>query len=127
MEMDMYPFKICPKCAYTWKTRDDFLVDPSICLVGFQARFEETESGYYLFNHNLRENHCDTTLAMEVEVFLSLLTGTMFTDIKAKTPICEMHCSNVEDLSQCPVECKNAFAREIMQTFSQCNLEDALN
>jgi len=123
----MDPFKMCPKCAYTWKTREDFLEDPSICLIGFQASFEETESGYYLFNHSLRGNPCDTTLAMEVEVFLSLLTRTMFTDIKAKTPICEMHCSSVEDLSQCPVECKNAFAREIMQTFSQCNLEDALN
>ena len=123
----MDPFKMCPKCAYTWKTREDFLEDPSICLIGFQASFEETESGYYLFNHSLRGNPCDTTLAMEVEVFLSLLTRTMFTDIKAKTPICEMHCSNVEDLSICPVECKNAFAREIMQTFSQCNLEDALN
>ena len=127
MEMAMDPFKMCPKCAYTWKTREDFLEDPSICLIGFQASFEETESGYYLFNHSLRGNPCDTTLAMEVEVFLSLLTRTMFTDIKAKTPICEMHCSSVEDLSQCPVECKNAFAREIMQTFSQCNLEDALN
>ena len=47
----MDPFKICPKCAYTWKVRDDFLEDLSICLVGFQASFKETESGHYLFNH----------------------------------------------------------------------------
>jgi hypothetical protein len=123
MEMDMDPFKICSKCGYTWKTKGDFLEDPSICLVGFQDSSEETESGYYMFNHNLRGNHCDTTLTMEVEVFLSLLTGAMFTDIKAKIPICEMRCSSVENLSQCSVECKDAFAREVMKTFSQCNLE----
>jgi len=116
----MDPFKICPKCAYTWKTRDDFLEDPSICLVGFQASSKETESGHYLFNHNLRGNHCDTTLAVEVEAFLSLCKGNIFTDVKFESPLCEAHCTRVEDLSQCPVECKNAVAREIMQTFSQC-------
>ena len=79
----MNPFKICSKCAYTWKVRDDFLGDPSICLVGFQASSKETESGYYLFNHILDGNQCNTTLAVEVEDFLSLHKGTMFTDINS--------------------------------------------
>ena len=113
-------FKICTKCAYTWRDIDDFLKDPTICLVGFQASSMETESGYYLFNHNLAENQCDTTLAVEVEVFLSLHKKTMFTDIKFGSPRCEAHCTRVDDLSQCPVECKNAVAREIMQAFSKC-------
>ncbi len=116
----MIPFKICTKCAYTWRVIDDFLKDPFICLVGFQASFDETESGLYLFNHIPEENHCATTLAVEVETFLSLYRGTMFTDIKFKSPQCEGHCTRVEDLSQCRVECKNAVAREIMQAFSTC-------
>jgi hypothetical protein len=116
----MKPFKICPKCAYTWKSRDDFLGDPSVCLVGFQANFKETEPGHYFFNHILGDNHCDTTLAVEVETFLSLYKGNMFTHIKFGSPTCEEHCSSVADLDQCPVECKNAVARKIMQAFSQC-------
>jgi len=120
--MKMNPFKSCSKCGYTWKVRDDFLGDPSICLVGFQASFKETESGYYLFNHILEGDQCNTTLAVEVEAFLSLHKGTMFTDIKFESPMCEMHCTSVEDLSQCPVECKNAVAREIMKAFSQCKI-----
>ena len=119
----MKPFKICPKCSYTWKSRNDFLGDPSVCLVGFQANFKETEAGHYLFNHNSGGNHCSTTLAVGVEAFLSLHKGTMFTDIKFESPMCEEHCSRVEDLSQCPVECKNAVAREIMQAFSKCKCE----
>jgi hypothetical protein len=94
------------------------LGDPSLCLVGFQANSKETESGYYLFNHILAGNQCDTTLAVEVEAFLSLHKGTMFTDIKFGSPLCEAHCTRIEDLSQCPVECKNAVARKIMQVFS---------
>ena len=120
--LKMNPFKICSKCAYTWRVRDDFLEDPSICLVGFQASSIEGESGYYLFNHILDGNRCDTTLAVEVEAFLSLHKGTMFADIKFKSPLCEGHCTRVEDLSQCPVECKNAVAREIMQAFSPCKI-----
>ena len=116
----MNPFKICSKCGYTWKVRDDFLGDLSICLVGFQASAKETECGYYLFNHILEGNQCNTTLAVEVEAFLSLHKGSMFTDIKFKSPMCELHCVRVEDLSQCPVDCTNAIAREIMQAFSQC-------
>lgn len=59
----MDPFKICPKCSHTWNTRDDFLKDLSICLIGFQASFKETESGHYLLNYNsggqsLRNDNC---------------------------------------------------------------------
>ncbi len=118
----MNPFKICSNCEYTWRVRDDFLGDPSICLVGFQASFKETESGYYLFNHNLTGNRCNSTLALKVEAFLSLHKGTMFADIKFESPMCEAHCTNVEDLSQCPNECKNAVAREIMQVFPKCEM-----
>jgi hypothetical protein len=116
----MDPFKICPKCAHAWNTRDDFLKDLSICLVGFQSSFNETEAGYYLFNHELGVNQCNTTLAVEVEAFLSLHKGTMFTDIKFESQVCEEHCKRVEDLSQCPVECKNAVSRDIMQALSKC-------
>jgi hypothetical protein len=118
----MDPFKICPKCSHTWNTRDDFLKDLSICLIGFQASFKETESGHYLLNHNSGGNHCGTTIAVEVEAFLSLHKGTMFTEIKFESPMCELHCTRVDDLSQCPVECKNAVAREIMKAFSQCKI-----
>jgi hypothetical protein len=116
----MNPFKICTKCEYAWRDIDDFLKDPAICLAGFQANIEETEPGLYLFNHILEGNQCDTTLSVDVETFLSLYKGTMFMDIKFKSPQCEGHCTRVEDLSRCPVECKNAVAREIMQAFSKC-------
>ena len=116
----MNPFIICTKCAYTWKDIEDFLKDPTICLVGFQANFDETEPGLYLFNHISVENPCDTTLSVNVDTFFSLYKGTMFKDLKFKSPECEGRCTRVEDLARCPVECKNAVAREIMQVFSTC-------
>ena len=78
----MNPFKICPKCTHTWKTKDDLLQDPSVCLVGFQADFRETEPGHYLFNHILAGNTCNTTMAVKVDDFLPLYNGPMFEEIK---------------------------------------------
>jgi len=118
----MNPFKICPKCAYTWKTRDEFLEDPFVCLVGFQFNFKETESGYFLFNHILEDDRCDTTMMVAVEPFLSLNKGPMFNEIKFGSEECEGHCKNISDLSLCSVECKNAVARKIMQDFSRCKI-----
>ena len=116
----MNPFKICTKCGYTWKVWEDFLEDPFICLVGFQANPIETELGYYLFNHILDNDRCNTTLAVEVGVFLPLYKGTVFTEIKFESPQCELHCTRIDDLSRCSVKCKNAVAREVMQGFSRC-------
>ncbi len=95
--------------------------DPSVCLVGFQASFIETKTGIYLFNHILGDNQCNTTLGVKVDAFLSLYKGSMFPEIQVESPACEGHCNNVEDLTQCPVECKNAVARKIMQHFSKCH------
>ena len=113
-------FKICPKCTHTWKAKDDFLQDPTICLLGFQADFTGAKPGYYLFNHILAGNTCNTTMAVKVDDFLSLYEGPMFEEIKFGSPMCEDHCRSVEDLNLCSVECKNAIARKIMEDFSWC-------
>ena len=117
----MSPFKICPKCEHRWREQEDFLKDPFICLVGFQGSLDEREPAFYLFNHILDEDRCNTTLMVNVEEFLSLHTGTRFTEIKFEDPLCEGHCTRIEDLSRCSVECKNAVSREIMQVFTPCN------
>jgi hypothetical protein len=114
------PFKICSKCSHTWKTKDDSLQDPAVCLVGFQASSKNTKPGFYLFNHILTDNTCNTTMAVQVNDFLSLYNGPMFEEIKFGSPTCEDHCRSIEDLDLCPVDCKNAIARKIMANFSRC-------
>ena len=74
----MDPFKICSKCGHTWSVREDFLKDPFICLVGFQSSLDETESAYYLFNHILDEDRCNTTLMLNVEEFQNLMEARWF-------------------------------------------------
>jgi len=110
----MNPFKVCPKCKYEWKTRDDFLCDPSISLIGFMASLKDFDKGSYLFNHVLTDNRCNSTLAIYVSSFLDLYDGPIFEDLKAGSKESSGHCARVEDVERCNAHCRNAVAREIM-------------
>jgi hypothetical protein len=50
-------------CNAFWEDTDNFIADPDIALIGYQANFKHLKLGYLLFNHN-----CGTTLSIEVGV-----------------------------------------------------------
>jgi len=44
-------FKICPMCSTEWETRDKFIDDQSLEIIGYQAYFENLEMGLFYFTH----------------------------------------------------------------------------
>ena len=110
----MKPFKICPKCDYEWPTTDDFRHDASLFLIGFQAGYRESDRGFYLFNHLVEQDKCNSTIAVGVEHFMSLYNGPMYEDVHVGSETCSGHCARVDDLASCSVPCRNAIAREVM-------------
>jgi hypothetical protein len=110
----MSSFKVCPKCQYEWKTRDDFLKDPFISLIGLMADDDDYQMGAYLFDHRLPGNRCSTTLALYVNNFLDLYDGPDYKDLKAGSEECSGFCAKVDALERCNNKCRNAIAREIM-------------
>lgn len=109
-------FKVCNKCFYEWESRDDFLSDGSIKLIGYQVFFEDLKLGLFLFNHT-----CQTTIAVETSHFLDLYTGPFFTERKNPKKDCPGHCLNKNILSPCSEECKCAFVRNIIQAINTWN------
>jgi len=109
------PFKICPKCSHQWHTREDFLSDPGLVIIGFMANLDEFGKGSYLFNHILPRNKCNGTLGVYVEDFMDLYEGPLYEDLHYGTEECFGHCARVDDLQRCKVKCRNAVAREIVQ------------
>ena len=103
-------FKTCPKCKVTWKTRDDFLKDPALELIGYQANFENLKLGLFLFNHD-----CKGTLSVNAEKFLDLYDGNVFSQRVTGTNDCPEHCLITENLSPCPAICECAYIREVLQ------------
>ena len=105
------PFKRCTCCPNKeWRTRDDFLSDPDIVLIGYQTNFEELKAGFFLFNHS-----CHTTLSVKVELFLDLYDGPVFRERATGGPDCLGYCLHRSALMPCPAQCECAFVREILQ------------
>ena len=103
-------FKTCTNCGHVWHTRDDFLNDKSVSVVGYQANFKELQAGIFLFNHS-----CKGTLALKVESFADMYKGPVFEKRATDTDDCSGYCQHQEILDACPVQCECAFVREIIQ------------
>ena len=91
-------------------TRDEFLSDPGVAIVGYQVDFEALHLGLFLFNHH----ECRSTLAIEAGLFRDLYDGPVFQHKATDTAGCPRHCVHRDNLERCPVECECAYVREIL-------------
>ena len=106
-------FKICPMCAFVWKTRDEFLDDNSLDLDGYLTDFDKLEWSLFLFTHN--QENCFSTLAIQAKDFLSLFSGKRYTERRAGMAECPGYCLDENQLDRCDAFCECAFNREIIQ------------
>lgn len=107
----MNAFKKCSCCEGSWFSRDDFLDDGQIELVGYQANFCQLELGYLLFNHM----SCQSTLAIHAGLFKDLYSGPIFDQRLTDTEVCQGFCKDSIALEPCEEKCECAYVREIMQ------------
>ncbi|HEY3332225.1 MAG TPA: hypothetical protein VGK19_19510 [Capsulimonadaceae bacterium] len=105
-------FKTCSLCGHGWPTRDRFLADPSLVVVGYQADIDTLEQGLLMFNH--RGSSCGTTLAIPVWEFLDLYRGPRYPAKRANTAGCPRYCLDKTQLKRCDVQCECAIAREAL-------------
>ena len=106
-------FKKCTCCGHTWTTREDFLSDPMIEIIGYQVRFDNLKLGFFLFLHNVPE--CGTTLTIKAGEFSDLYDGPIYEEPLTNTGECPEYCLNKEDLRPCPAKCACAYVREVSQ------------
>ena len=102
-------FKICPSCQLRWTTRDMFLQDPELEIIGYQANFGDLEMGLFLFNHC-----CGTTLSIWAKDFIDLYHGPLFKKRATGSEECRGLCLDKDDLHSCPVHCECAYVREVV-------------
>ncbi len=108
----MNVFKKCSCCQFAWFTRDDFLHDDQIDLIGYQANFYHLELGYLLFNHL----NCESTFAIHAGLFKDLYSGPIFAQRLTGTDACQGFCIDPEALVPCVEQCECAYVRDILQT-----------
>ncbi len=102
-------FKTCKICGMQWITRDQFINDPQVVSIGYQANFVILGKGLFLFNHS-----CQSTLSVEVQAFQDLYAGPMFEDRLTRSEACRGYCLHRNNLRPCPEQCECAYVREIL-------------
>jgi hypothetical protein len=112
----MKSYKTCT-CGFVWVSRDVFLSDPYVKLVGYQVNFEDLKAGYFMFNH--LAGSCKTTLSLSAGDFFDLYDGPVFRMRSADKPECGKHCFHHGDLKSCPVQCECSFVRDILGVVNQ--------
>ena len=106
-------YRKCNNCGHVWPTREAFLTDPALVLIGYQASFQYLAAGFFLFNHE-RED-CRTTLAVPAGDFFDLYAGPLFEERLAGSKECPAYCLQQNELARCPARCECAFVREVLQ------------
>jgi hypothetical protein len=104
-------FKSCPLCSQVWTSREKFLKDRDVELVGYQVDFEEVALGLFLFNHNT----CKTTLAIQARQLKDLYIGPVFKERRTGQVECPGYCLRRSELETCPAECECAWVRGLLQ------------
>jgi len=107
----MQLFKKCTCCDHPWFSRDEFLEDSKLELIGYQVNFVELELGYLLFNHLT----CQSTIAVPAGMFRDLYDGPVFSERKTDTENCPGYCGDRDILDLCDQECECVYVREIIQ------------
>lgn len=107
-------FKQCSKCGFQWRTREQWLRDPTLKMIGYQVNFKALDTGILLFNHN-----CRTTLAVLVMDFRDLYDGPVFSERATGKEDCEGRCLRQHDLAPCPARCECAYVRHILQVIKE--------
>lgn len=101
----------CKYCGQKWDSRDLFLKDPYVKLVGYQVNFNILETGLFLFEHSV----CKNTISFEVSAFTDLYKGPVFRKRQTGTESCPGYCLYKDNLIGCKEYCECAYVRSVMQ------------
>jgi len=113
LKNELSVFKTCQVCQRNWQTRQEFISDREISLIGYQANFVAVEKGVFLFNHG-----CGGTLGLGVQAFADLYDGPIFQERRTGADSCPKYCLHSSVLKPCPGKCECAYVRAILEHLS---------
>ena len=47
-------FSKCTNCGFEWPSRNQFLEDRMVTIIGYQVNFDNLSMGFFLFNHSCK-------------------------------------------------------------------------
>ena len=117
-------FKDCV-CGKTWKTRDKFLLDKKVKLVGYQPDLVNHKYNHFLFYH--RAKGCSQFFGIRASSFSDLREKGCSKELCMGHDDCPGYCTDTLDLRVCSVACINASDRELAAKISKRRILRSLN
>ncbi len=105
-------FQRCGSCGELWKDWRDFVLDPRIRLIGFQAFPSLPDANLLIFEHR-----CGSSVSVQARRLRHLLPDSMQAlDLPNLfgSDTCNQHCRSLENLSACDRSCVNARDRQLV-------------
>ncbi|GMW01693.1 MAG: hypothetical protein AMXMBFR84_28300 [Candidatus Hydrogenedentota bacterium] len=106
---DDKPQFICRGCNQVWLEREGLISDPAIALAGYQANFDNLESGRFVFTHE-----CGASFSVCVKSFLTLCAEHVHTGYRLNGEACPGYCMHEHELDPCGAECECAYIRNVL-------------
>ncbi len=107
------PFQKCGSCSSTWNLWTDFILDPGIRLLGFQAISELPDANLIVFEHR-----CGSTISILAKrlrpLFPEIANATSISQVLYDSDACNHYCRHVENIEVCDRPCANARDRRMI-------------
>ncbi len=116
-------FQVCGSCRFTWPSWDQFVRDPAVRLLGFQAVASNPDINLLIFEHD-----CGSTVSILSRRLRHLLPAPppdAPTERLIGTDECRGHCRLLEDLEACNAKCSNARDRQLILLVQRIKTEAA--
>ena len=98
-------------CGETWKTRDAFLRDRNVKIIGYQPDFVNHKYNHFLFQHKAKG--CGQFFGVRASDFSDLRAKECPNELCFGHDECPGYCTDTSDLRVCSVTCRNASDRLI--------------
>jgi hypothetical protein len=113
MGMVENPFKTCPCCNASWRTRTEFLTDEALTINGYAPDFDNLLDGLLLFTHQVKS--CCSTMGLKAKHFADLHDGPTYGHRKTGDDDCPGYCFHEQELRRCDAKCDGAAIREMIE------------
>jgi hypothetical protein len=107
------PFKQCGMCQHAWADAIELVCDRTLELAGYQAAFDDPETGLFLMLH--RKPDCLTTIGIRAGKLRHFYQEPVPTELLAGQNGCPGHCFSADNLEPCNHPCRMAWVRQVLQ------------
>ena len=108
-----HAFKTCGSCRKTWEGWQDFVLDPAIRILGFQAVESVPDANLIVFEHK-----CGSSISLLAKRLRHILPGPgedTHLPVLYGSEVCREHCRLIQDLEACDRPCANSRDRRLIQ------------